>query len=149
MTDQERSKLAGLIIGAAIKVHRALGPGLLESAYQACLIYELRRLGLRVQTEVAVPVRYGEILLDCGYRLDLLVESAIIVEIKSVDRLIPLHSAQVLTYLRLTDALQVLLMNFNAVTLKAGLKSYLRGGMPVPLETELEKALPDDSDGVI
>ena len=149
MTDQERSKLAGLIIGAAIKVHRALGPGLLESAYQACLVYELRRLGLRVQIEVAVPVRYGEILLDCGYRLDLLVEGAIIVEIKSVDRLIPLHSAQVLTYLRLTDALQVLLMNFNAVTLKAGLKSFLRGGMPVPVETELENALPDDSDGVI
>jgi GxxExxY protein len=149
MTDQERSKLAGLIIGAAIKVHRALGPGLLESAYQACLVYELRRLGLRVQTEVAVPVRYGEILLDCGYRLDLLVEGAIIVEIKSVDRLIPLHSAQVLTYLRLTDALQVLLMNFNAVTLKAGLKSFLRGGMRVPVDVEEGQALPNESDGAI
>ena len=144
MTDIERSRLAGLIIGAAIRVHRALGPGLLESAYKTCLVYELRRMGLRVQTEVAVPVKYGDIVLDCGYRLDLLIEDAIIVEVKSVDRLIPIHTAQVLTYLRLTNALQVLLLNFNAVTLKAGLKSYLRGGTLLPIEMPAGHVLPDE-----
>lgn len=147
MTEDERTTLSGLIIGAAIKVHRALGPGLLESAYKTCLVHELRRIGLRVQTEVHVPVHYDDILLDCGYRLDLLVEGAIIVEVKSVERLIPLHTAQVLTYLRLTGARQVLLMNFNGVTLKAGLKSFLRGGIRLPVEVEDENGIPDQDEG--
>ncbi len=127
MVTPKRDPLAGEIIGAAIRVHRALGPGLLESTYKRCLVYELHTAGFQAQTEVAIPVSYREVRIDFGFRVDLFVEGRIIVEIKSVERLIPIHTAQILTYLRLADADQALLMNFNAVTLKAGLKSFLRG----------------------
>jgi GxxExxY protein len=120
-----RSDVAGQIIGCAIKVHRALGPGLLESAYQKCLGYEMQRAGLRVEAEVAVPLRYGDVTLDCGYRLDFLVEGSVIVEVKSVERLMPIHKAQALTYLRLTGIGQALLLNFCVSVMKNGISSLV------------------------
>jgi GxxExxY protein len=110
------------IIGAAIEVHRCLGPGLLESAYEACLSYELLRLGLRVERQVPLPVRYKEVSLECGYRLDLLVERQVICELKAVERLHDIHQAQVLSYLRLSRLKVGLLINFHQTTLKAGLR---------------------------
>ena len=132
MSNPERDPIVGQIIGAAIKVHRALGPGLLESPYTDCLEHELRKIGLHVQREVPVPLMYDGIALDCCYRLDLVVDRDVIVEVKSVESLLPIHDAQILTYLRLTDARQALLLNFNAPTLKAGLRSFLGRGKQVP-----------------
>lgn len=120
-----RSELAGQIIGCAIKVHRSLGPGLLESAYQKCLGYEMHRSGLRVESEVAVPLQYGDVTLDCGYRLDFVVEGSVVVEVKCVERLLPIHRAQVLTYLRLTGLGQALLLNFYVSTMKNGISSLV------------------------
>lgn len=117
--------LAGLtsrIIGAAMEVHRVLGPGLLESAYEACLVWELTERGLRVERQSPVPVRYKGIDLDCGYRLDLLVEDSVIVELKTVRTFDPIHTAQLLTYLRLTGHRVGLLLNFAAPTMKQGIK---------------------------
>lgn len=109
------------VIGSAIEVHRSLGPGLLESAYEACLVHELGRRGRSVQRQKPLQVRYREIELDCGYRLDLLVEEQIIVEVKSVEAILPIHKAQLLSYLRLTGCRVGLLINFNVCTLKDGL----------------------------
>lgn len=110
------------IIGAAIEVHRKLGPGLLESAYQECLCRELAIRGLGFQRERALPVEYKGIRLDCGYRLDLLVEGLVVVEVKSVELLAPVHDAQLLTYLRLGDWTVGLLINFNVPVLKDGIR---------------------------
>jgi GxxExxY protein len=110
------------IIGCAIKVHSALGPGLLESTYEVCLIYELKRTGLKVESQVAIPIIYDEIKLDAGYRIDLLVENEIIVELKSVEHLLPIHEAQVLSYLKLSGKKLGLLINFNVKMLKNGLR---------------------------
>ena len=110
------------IIGAAIEVHRRLGPGLLESAYQACLAYELRQLGYKVQEQKPLPVVYKDVQLDCGYRLDLVVEDAVIVEVKAIEQLAPIHGAQLLSYLRLSGKKIGLLMNFHVRVLKNGLK---------------------------
>jgi GxxExxY protein len=110
------------IIGAAMRVHSALGPGLLESAYEACMAYELAREGLRFEQQEALPLVYREVRLDCGYRLDLLVEGKVIVEIKSVDTLAPIHTAQLLSYLRLADCRVGLLLNFNSRSLKNGIR---------------------------
>jgi GxxExxY protein len=110
------------IIGAAIEVHRQLGPGLLESAYQSCLAYELKQRGLRVEEQQALPVTYKEVKLDCGYRLDLVVENEIIVEIKATETLLPIHEAQLLSYLRLAHKRVGLLINFHVPVLKSGLK---------------------------
>ena len=110
------------IIGAAMRVHSALGPGLLESAYEACMAYELAREGLRFEQQKALPLVYREVRLDCGYRLDLLVEGKVIVEIKSVDTLAPIHTAQLLSYLRLADCRVGLLLNFNSRSLKNGIR---------------------------
>ena len=118
----ELNKITEAIIGAAIEVHRALGPGLLESAYAACLAYELRERGYKVLQEVPLPLVYKEIKLDCGYRLDLLVNDAVIVEVKSVERLAPVHEAQLLSYLKLADCKIGLLINFNVKMLKYGIK---------------------------
>src|SRR5438045_7965582 len=96
-------EIAAQIVDAAIKVHRALGPGLLESAYQRCLTYELRKRGLRVETEVVLPLAYDGQLIDAGYRIDMLIEDSIIIENKTVDQLLPLHEAQLITYLKLHD----------------------------------------------
>jgi len=134
MSEFVRDPLVESVIGAAIRVHRALGPGLLESAYKACLSYEFVRLGLKFHREVPVPVVYEDVHLDCGYRLDLLVDGSIVVEVKSVEKLLPIHTAQVMTYLRLTGARHLLLFNFNCLTLKEGLKSFVGKGSVVPLD---------------
>lgn len=118
----ETNQITGQIADAAMKVHSALGPGLLESAYEARLAYELRQRGLRVETQVALPIRYAAVELDAGYRLDLLVESQVIVELKAVDKMIPLYEAQLLSYLKLSGHKVGLLFNFNVLRLKDGLK---------------------------
>jgi len=110
------------IIGAAINVHRALGPGLLESAYETCLAFELQQLGLKVERQKPLPVHYRGIVLDCGYRLDLVVENSVIVEVKATEGLLPVHQAQVLSYLRLSGLRVGLLITFNVPVLKRGLK---------------------------
>jgi GxxExxY protein len=115
------SGLTGEIIRCALAVHSALGPGLLESAYEACLAYELRAAGLAVQTQVALPVQYREVRLDVGYRIDLLVENAVIVELKAVDHVLPIHKAQLLSYLKLRDCRVGLLINFNVPHLREGI----------------------------
>lgn len=110
------------IIGGAIAVHKALGPGLLESAYEACLVYELRQRGLKVERQKELPIIYGEVKLDCGYRLDLFVEGLVIVELKAVERLALIHEAQLLSYLKLADCRLGLLINFNVILLKRGIR---------------------------
>jgi GxxExxY protein len=107
---------------AAFNVHRALGPGLLESAYEACLAEDLERSGLRVERQVGVPVSYGDVRLDVGYRLDLLVENCVVVEVKAIDALASIHTAQLLTYLRFARVRLGYLINFNSVLLKTGLR---------------------------
>jgi GxxExxY protein len=119
MTENEISEK---IIGCAIQVHRELGPGLLESSYEECLYYELIQSGLLVEKQKPLPLVYKEVKLECGYRIDLLVEKKVIVEIKSVDGLNDVHLAQVLTYLKLSKCKLGLLMNFNVVLLKDGIK---------------------------
>ena len=119
MTENQRSSI---VIGCAIKVHSALGPGLLESAYQECLFYELRRAGLAVEKQKPLPLVYESVKLECGYRVDLLVEGKLILEIKSVEALTDIHLAQLLTYLKLSNCKLGLLMNFNVVQLKQGIK---------------------------
>jgi GxxExxY protein len=108
------------ILGAGIEVHKALGPGLLESAYEQCLCHELTLRNVQFARQVAVTVRYKGIELDCGYRVDLLVEDWVVVELKAVDRLMPIHEAQLLTYLRLSEKRVGLLMNFNVSALRHG-----------------------------
>lgn len=120
--EEKINRITGDIIGAAIEVHKSLGPGLLESAYEACLAYELEKRGIQVEQQKALPLAYKEVRLDCGYRLDLLVENTVIVEIKAVDELAPIHSAQLLTYLRLSGCKVGLLINFNVPVLKQGIR---------------------------
>ena len=119
---QRLNKISGAIIGAAMEVHRTLGPGLLESAYEACLAFELAERGLRLERQKPLPVVYREVKLDCGYRMDLLVESSVVVEIKSVEALAPIHTAQLLSYLRLAHCPLGLLINFNVEVLKEGIR---------------------------
>jgi GxxExxY protein len=111
-----------VVIGACVEVHRHLGPGLLESAYELCLAHELEVRGLRIERQRPVPLRYKGIWLDCGYRLDLVVNEALVVEIKAVDRLLPVHQAQLLTYLKLTQLRVGLLVNFHAEVIKNALR---------------------------
>lgn len=120
----EINQLTEKIIGCAIEVHKSLGPGLLESAYEECLAFELRNIGLKVDRQVAVPVVYKEIKLDCGYRIDLLVENTVVIELKSVDAFAPVHEAQILTYMKFAHKTLGLLMNFNVVLLKNGIKRF-------------------------
>ncbi len=122
MTDNE---ITHEIIGAAIEVHRFLGPGLLESAYEECLSRELALRKLNVERQKAIPVVYKDVKLECGYRIDLLVESRIVVELKSVDALAPIHEAIILTYIRLSERRLGLLINFNVTVLKDGIKRYI------------------------
>jgi GxxExxY protein len=119
---EESSSLTGKIIGAAIEIHRALGPGLLESAYEACLIYELRLRKLKVEPQKSMPVFYKDVMLDCGYRADIVVEEQVIIEIKSVSSLAPIHAAQLLSYLKLSNCKIGLLINFNVKVLKEGIR---------------------------
>jgi GxxExxY protein len=118
------NKLTQLTIGCAIEVHKFLGPGMLESAYEECLAYELRNAGLRIETQKAVPLIYKEIKLECGYRMDILVENKVIIEIKRVEVLHQVHEAQILTYLRFAQKEIGLLINFNVMLLKDGIKRY-------------------------
>jgi len=119
MTENE---LSDKIIGCAIQVHKSLGPGLLEGAYLECLWYELKEIGLKVEKQKPLPLIYKEVKLDVGYRLDLLVEDKVIIELKSVEALNDVHVAQVITYLKLSDCKLGLLMNFNVLRLVDGLK---------------------------
>ena len=119
MNENEISKA---IIGCAIEVHKLLGPGLLESAYEECLYYELRQAGLKVEKQKPLPVIYKEVRLEAGYRIDLLVESKVVIEIKSVEVLNDVHTAQVLTYLKLSECKLGLLINFNSARLASGIK---------------------------
>ena len=116
------NKTTETIIGAAIEVHRHLGPGLLESTYEACLAYELTERGLKLERQKVLPVKYREILLDCGYRIDLLVENSVIVELKAVERLEAIHEAQLLSYLKLSGVPIGLLLNFNVIELRRGIR---------------------------
>jgi GxxExxY protein len=115
-------QLTEQIIGAAIEVHRELGPGLLESAYEQCLCHELTLRGIPFQRQVPLPVRYKGILLDCGYRIDLIVSDEVILELKCVDKIIPVHEAQLLTYLKLSGKRVGLLINFNSQVLRTAIK---------------------------
>jgi GxxExxY protein len=114
-----------VVIGCAIEVHRMVGPGLLESAYEECLVYELLRNGLNVERQKPIPVIYKDIKLDCGYRLDLLVEKCVIVELKSIESILTVHEAQILTYMRFAKVKTGLLINFNVTVLKSGLKRFV------------------------
>jgi len=119
------SDLSNKVIGCAIEVHRALGPGLLESAYQQCLCHELRLNDIDFNGEKPLPVNYKGCRLDCGYRIDILVEDEIILELKSVERLKAIHEAQILSYMKLANVKQGFLINFNVTLLKDGLKSFV------------------------
>lgn len=123
----KENEISGKIIGCAIEVHKALGPGLLESAYEECLYFELQSAGLKVEKQKPLPVVYKEVKLETGYRIDLLVENCIVVELKSVEALNDVHTAQVLTYLKLSGCKLGLLINFNVVKLVDGIKRYKNG----------------------
>jgi len=120
-----REKVFKTVLDSSYKVHTALGPGLLESAYEECLYYELEQLGLNVRKQMPLPLVYKEVKLDTGYRVDLLVEDQVIVEIKSIDALADIHLAQILTYLRLSECRLGLLVNFNVKHLKEGIKRVI------------------------
>lgn len=119
------NKLTEKIIGCAIEVHKHLGPGLLESAYEDCLYYELCKSELHVRRQVPVPVIYKEIKLECGYRIDILVEEKVVIELKSIECFSPVHEAQILTYMKFANIRIGLLMNFNVTLLKNGIKRYI------------------------
>ena len=119
------SELSYRVIGCAMEVHRVLGPGLLESAYQRCLAYEFGNRGIAYKAEYPLPVSYKAIELDCGYRLDFLVENTIILELKSVEKLLPIHEAQLMTYMKLLSVKEGFLINFNTLRLKGGLKRFV------------------------
>ena len=119
---QRENQITKQVIGSAIEVHRALGPGLLESAYEECLCYELAQQGLPFARQVALSVQYKDVKLDCGYRIDILVDGSVIIELKAVESLLPIHEAQLLTYLKLAEKRVGLLINFNVPILKHGLK---------------------------
>jgi GxxExxY protein len=125
MSLSHETGLSPRVIGLAMDVHRHLGPGLLESAYEECFCFELIQAGIAYRRQVPLPIVYKDIRLDCGYRMDVVVENDIIVEIKAVERILPIHEAQMLTYLRLSRLKVGLLMNFNSVILKDGLKRFV------------------------
>jgi GxxExxY protein len=128
----DNDPLTERVIGLAIEVHRQLGPGLLESAYEGCLCYELVNAKFIVQRQVALPVVYKSVRLDCEYRLDVVVENRLILELKTVERLMPIHEAQVITYLRLSGIPTGLLLNFNSVALKHGIRRLMLSGRTEP-----------------
>ena len=121
----EINEVTKKIIGCAIEVHKNLGPGLLESAYEECLIFELEKTGLKYKRQQPAPVIYKEIKLDCGYRIDILVENMVVIELKVVDEINPVHEAQILTYLKFSGKRIGLLINFNVTTLKDGLRRFI------------------------
>jgi GxxExxY protein len=130
MPRRDPNSITEQIIGAAIDVHPALGPGLLESAYEACLEYGLTEVGLAVQRQRALPLTYRALRLECAYRLDLTIEESVVVEVKAVDHLLPVHHAQVISYLKLSGSSVGLLINFHAATLKEGIRRFVNGLRP-------------------
>jgi GxxExxY protein len=126
MNEDELSKI---VFDAGLKVHKALGAGLLESAYEECLYYELCKLNLKVEKQKALPLIYEEVKLDAGYRIDLMLEGKLIIEVKSVEALNDLHLAQILTYLKLSNCKLGLLINFNSVLFKNGIKRVINGSL--------------------
>lgn len=118
-------EISNKVIGCAIEVHRALGPGLLESAYEQCLSFELSEAGLRHETQRGIPINYKGNELDCGYRADIVVEDKLIIELKALDKISPIHEAQLLTYMKLTDISVGLLINFNVRLLKDGVRRFV------------------------
>jgi len=127
LSDNSEEAIGKVIVSEALKVHSALGCGLLESAYEVCLAYELAQQGLDVQRQVSLPVIYKGEKLDAGYRLDLLVENSVVVELKAVDKLLPLHTAQVLSYLKLSGCRLGYLLNFNVIHMRDGIKRIVNG----------------------
>lgn len=127
--NSKENELAKIIVNAGFNIHKTLGPGLLESAYEECLYYELSKKGLIVEKQKILPLIYEEITLDAGYRIDLMVENKIIIEVKSVEALNNLHMAQILTYLRLSKCRLGLLINFNSVLFKDGIKRIINGSL--------------------
>jgi len=125
LADRTRDPLTEKIIGLGIDVHRELGPGLLESAYEECLAYELEIAGVPFERQVPLPVVYKNVKLEIGYRMDLVVNNSVVIELKTVEKILPIHQAQLLTYLRLAKIKKGLLMNFNAAVLKDGIKRVL------------------------
>jgi len=123
----DENELSNKIIGAAIEVHKHLGPGLLESAYEECLCHELHLMGLSFERQKSLPVEYKGIKLDCGYRLDIVVEGKVVIEIKAIERLMPIHEAQVLTYLKLSGLKLGMLINFNQALIRDGIKRVVLG----------------------
>ncbi|MBL7153049.1 MAG: GxxExxY protein [Phycisphaerae bacterium] len=121
----EFDQLSNRVVGCALEVHRTLGPGLLESTYEQCLAYELSQLGIPFKLQSPLPVRYKGIKLDCGYRIDLFVDDELIVELKSVDKIMGIHKAQLLTYMKLSEVKVGLLINFNVEILKTGIKRFV------------------------
>ena len=121
----EKDLLTDQIIGVAIEVHRHLGPGLLESAYEECLCYELTQSAIPFKRQVPLPVVYKSVRLDCGYRIDVLIDDRLILELKAIERLMPIHDAQVLTYMRLSGIRTGLLLNFNIPVLKDGIRRLM------------------------
>jgi len=121
MSIEDLNKISEIIIGKAIEVHKELGPGLLESAYESCLMYELLQAGLTVEQQKPLPIIYKGTKIDCGYRLDMIVEDSVIIELKSVEQILPIHKSQLLSYLRLSGLTLGLLINFNVEVLKQGL----------------------------
>ena len=118
----ETDFLTQKVIGCAIEVHRQLGPGLLESSYENCLMYELQQIGIEAVSQVELPIDYKEIKIDAGYRLDILIPDKLVIELKAVDKLVPIHSAQLITYLKLSGIKTGLLINFNVTKLVDGIK---------------------------
>ncbi len=119
---QRENQITETVIGCAIEIHRALGPGLLESAYEECLCYELKEVKLSFRRQVLLPLNYKGVRLDCGYIMDLVVEELIVLELKTVERILPIHEAQLITYLKLSGHSVVLLMNFNVAVIKSGIR---------------------------
>ena len=119
MTENEIGKI---VVNSAIKVHKALGPGLLESAYEACLAYELKKTGFDVQTQVGLPLKYEDVMLDVGYRVDIVIEEKVVLELKTVERLLPIHEAQIISYLKLSNCKLGFLLNFKVYRMKDGIR---------------------------
>ncbi len=123
--DKETDRIASLIVDSSLKVHRALGPGLLETVYEACLSHELRSRGLKVENQIIVPIVYDGLTIDAGLRLDMLVNGLVIVELKAVEKMIPVYEAQILSYRKLTKKRLGFLINFNVVLIKEGIKRII------------------------
>jgi GxxExxY protein len=129
-TEMHFNEISGEVVDSAMRVHSALGPGLLENVYLVCLVHELNQRGLRTAAQLPLPVRYNGVIVDCGCRLDIVVENTVVVEVKSVDAIAPVHQAQLLTYLKLSDKYLGLLINFNVVHLRDGIRRMVNGKPP-------------------